>query len=463
MIRPPRRRRTPRRRCAACAARGHSVSVCSPRRRGSRRVRRATDVLVFVPMLIALVALAAAQPRSLRGSRDPGPGWRSRTGPSRCGDSSGRRGVWVAALGRRKPDPPPLDIAAQAVLALAFAIVAGAIAARIALGDWPSLASTLGRYAGDPTFPNVRLALAVALVGGQRSSGSAGRRLSHWILLLAAAAAAIGGTAHAVGCRGRVPDGILAGAAMRMAVGVSTGWRSVPDVTAALSELGVPTEGLARDERQRAGVVSLHARDAAGLALTVKVYGRDAYDNELLVKLWRDAHVPRERPARSASAARRRPSTRHSSRCSRARPVRRTGGRDGRRHHRRTRCSCSAPGARRSTKYSPEAVGDAHLRAAWAALGRAEEGEHRPRRHRPLRHPDHGRRGAADQFRRLDRDADAVAARVRRRPAPASTAAVVGVERALAVAVASAAPRGSGRAGPASCSRPRSACRCAAR
>ena len=104
---------------------------------------------------------------------------------------SGSRRCVIASLIRRR-----WDIAAQAVLALAFAIVASAIAARIALGDWPSLAPTLGRYAGDPTFPNVRLALAVALVSAV--SGhlvQPARRLSHWILLLAAAAAAIGGTA----------------------------------------------------------------------------------------------------------------------------------------------------------------------------------------------------------------------------------------------------------------------------
>ena len=280
-------------------------------------------MLVFVPTLIALVALAAAYPpgvfeETLIRFLAAFPDWLEPV----WGFLLGAAGVWVAALVIASLIRRRWDIAAQAVLALAFAIVASAIAARIALGDWPSLAPTLGRYAGDPTFPNVRLALAVALVSAV--SGhlvQPARRLSHWILLLAAAAAAIGGTAQPSAVAAAFLTGILAGAAMRMAVGVSTGWRSVPDVTAALSELGVPTEGLTRDERQRAGVVSLHARDGAGLALTVKVYGRDAYDNQLLVKFWRTLMYRESGPALGLSRSQ---AAEHEAfvTCSRARPAR---------------------------------------------------------------------------------------------------------------------------------------------
>ncbi len=40
-------------------------------------------------------------------------------------------------------------------------------------------------------------------------------------------------------------------------------------------------------ERQVAGVVLVYAKDSSGGDLAIKVYGRDAYDNQLLAKAWR--------------------------------------------------------------------------------------------------------------------------------------------------------------------------------
>ena len=409
---------------------------------GQPRVRRATDVLVFVPTLIALVALAAAYPpgvfeETLIRFLAAFPDWLEPV----WGFLLGAAGVWVAALVIASLIRRRWDIAAQAVLALAFAIVASAIAARIALGDWPSLAPTLGRYAGDPTFPNVRLALAVALVSAV--SGhlvQPARRLSHWILLLAAAAAAIGGTAQPSAVAAAFLTGILAGAAMRMAVGVSTGWRSVPDVTAALSELGVPTEGLTRDERQRAGVVSLHARDGAGLALTVKVYGRDAYDNQLLVKLWRTLMYRESGPAlglsRSQAAEHEAFVTMLARQAGAPVPEVVTAG---------ATIDGDALLVLRTTgtaldEYAPEAVGDVHLRAAWAALAVLRKAN--------IAHVDIDPSViliTGDEVQLTSFAGSTVT------PTPsqlacdgaqllASTASVVGVERALAVAVAAVDP-----------------------
>ena len=39
--------------------------------------------------------------------------------------------------------------------------------------------------------------------------------------------------------------------------------------------------------RRRNGVVYVRARDATGTELDVKIYGRDAWDGQLLVSLWR--------------------------------------------------------------------------------------------------------------------------------------------------------------------------------
>src|SRR5262249_13040248 len=56
---------------------------------------------------------------------------------------------------------------------------------------------------------------------------------------------------------------------------------------AALDELGIEAVDLEFNPRQEAGVVAVRARDGEGRPLLVEVYGRDAYDNRLLEKLWR--------------------------------------------------------------------------------------------------------------------------------------------------------------------------------
>ena len=389
MIRPPRRCRTPRRHCAACAARGHSVSVCSPRRRGSPVSGERPTCCVFVPTLVALVALAVAQPpgvfeEALIRFLAAFPGWLEPV----WGFLLGAAGVWVAALVIASLVRRRWDIAAQALLALAFAIVASAIAARIALGDWPSLAPTLGRYAGDPIFPNVRLALAVALVTAV--SGhlvQPARRLSHWILLLAAAAEAIGGTAQPSGRRSRFPDrhpgrrcdahggrridrlAERAGCHRGVVGARRPDRRADPGRAAARRGREPARPGSRRPRAHRQGLRARRVRQsAAGQALA-------------------HAHVSRERPCARAQplAGGRARGIRHHARAPGGRA--RAGSRDGRRHHRRGR-TARAPHERNGSRRILARSG--RRRAPARRLGgarSAEEGEHRPRRHRPLRHP----------------------------------------------------------------------------
>ncbi len=80
---------------------------------------------------------------------------------------------------------------------------------------------------------------------------------------------------------------LVAAAGIRLAFGTSAGRPEVPFVAAALLELGVVVDGLTVAERQAAGVFALHGRDGDGNPLLVKVYGRDAYDTQLIAKVWR--------------------------------------------------------------------------------------------------------------------------------------------------------------------------------
>ena len=59
------------------------------------------------------------------------------------------------------------------------------------------------------------------------------------------------------------------------------------EVEAALAQLGVAATALEIAERQVAGVFHVRGLDDAGRPLLVKVYGRDAHDNQLVSALWR--------------------------------------------------------------------------------------------------------------------------------------------------------------------------------
>ena len=65
----------------------------------------------------------------------------------------------------------------------------------------------------------------------------------------------------------------------------------------ALRQLGVDARQLEEAERQVAGVFHVRGVDDAGRPLLVKVYGRDAYDTQLVSRLWRRVWYRSEGPA----------------------------------------------------------------------------------------------------------------------------------------------------------------------
>ena len=106
---------------------------------------------------------------------------------------------------------------------------------------------------------------------------------------------------------------VIAATAMRLAFGTSAGYPELDEVADALKQLGVPASDLERVDRGDSGAFVARGRDPDGLPLLVKVYGRDAYDNQLVEKLWRTVWYRDPGPA-CASAGHRRSSTRRSSR-----------------------------------------------------------------------------------------------------------------------------------------------------
>ena len=178
-------------------------------------------------------------------------------------------------------------ITLEAVLAVALAIVIGLVAARIATGTWVGSEAASG-LKDTQHFPAVRLAMAaavIAVVNGHvsRPVGSTGR----WLLTLGAVAAVMYERATISGAVAAVLTGLIAGSAVRLALGSSAGRPSLDDVAAGLAALEVPAHDLREADRQVAGVLLVYAKDANGDDLAIKVYGRDAYDNQLLARAWR--------------------------------------------------------------------------------------------------------------------------------------------------------------------------------
>src|SRR5262249_4994171 len=161
------------------------------------------------------------------------------------------------------------------------------VSARLATSDWPELADLVRRGASAPSFPDVRIAegVAVLLTISARLVRPL-QRACRWLLLLGFVGALFVDNATPSGVAAGFLIGVVAAAVIRLAFGTSVGRPGLDEVAAALDELGIEAGGLEYEPRQVAGVVAVRARDAEGRQLSVEVYGRDAYDNQLLEKVW---------------------------------------------------------------------------------------------------------------------------------------------------------------------------------
>ena len=259
--------------------------------RGRRRFRRASDVIVGVPALLLLAALVVAYPpsrveRSLAAFLDSTPEWLA---PA-WAVAYDLLALWalllvVAAVVTRRA-----VVVLEAAVAVACAAAITLVCARLAVGSWPGADEVLWWDASATTFPVTRVAVCTAViltVGAHlvRPLERAGR----WILLAGLLAATLVEPVSP----GAVPTaflvGVVAAAAVRLALGTAAGHPETADVLAAVQELGVPVESLEPAARQPAGVFVARGLAADGSPLLVKVYGRDAYDTHLLERLWRTA------------------------------------------------------------------------------------------------------------------------------------------------------------------------------
>lgn len=253
------------------------------------RIRRATDVLLVLGAVSGLILLVVAYPpsefeRSFQNFLANTPGWLDPI----WGIVYDLLWLWAMLLVLAAVAARQRFIALQALGALVLATVLGYLSARWALGHWPAFGSAIEGASGSPAFPAIRVAEtgAVILVVGPHLVSPL-RPTGRWILFLGIVGGMLIDPATPGGNLAGFLIAVTAAAGVRLALGTSAGRPGLLDVEALLAELGVQARDLKHADRQVAGVATFTARDAPGAELVVKVYGRDAYDNALLSKLWR--------------------------------------------------------------------------------------------------------------------------------------------------------------------------------
>ena len=189
--------------------------------------------------------------------------------------------VIVLALGRRH-----LELVRDLAIAAVAVVVSAALVGRLAAGVWPDLWEGALQQRTPVDFPPLLLALGVALVSVVAPHLTRPYRYAGlWFVLLGALSFAMLGLAEPGHTAGALALGWAVAAAVHLAVGSPGGLPSLERVHLGLVGLGVDAEMLGIESR--AGVVWAHAREPGGRELDVKVFGRDAWDGQLIVSVWR--------------------------------------------------------------------------------------------------------------------------------------------------------------------------------
>ena len=258
--------------------------------RGSPRSRRPTDVVLLILCVIGLLAV-------VKSASPPSDFW------LRLGDFATslpgffdviwRAGLWLMSawavflvlavlLSKR------LDLARDQVLALAGSVVALVVIRGATGGSSRSLWDAAIAVGPPSDAVSVRIALVIALATAVSPwIARPFRALSWWLLGLGSISEAILGVSSPSGVVLGVLGGASAAITVRVALGSSGGRPSLAEVRKGLFELGVPVDMLSEASSQEAGVFLLDGTDSDGRPLRVKVYGRDAWDAQVLAKAWR--------------------------------------------------------------------------------------------------------------------------------------------------------------------------------
>ena len=203
----------------------------------------------------------------------------------------------------------------EEVLAGALAFGVALLAGRIAGTDWSESLRAMAASGSPPVYVAVRVAVATAVV--VMASPYMTRPLRYVgraVVGIGAVAAIALETALPIGMVAAFAVGIGSAAIVHLLFGSPAGRLTLAQVADALADLGVEATHLRQAPLEPRGVAIATGEGPDGRSLLVKVYGRDAWDGQLLAAAWTALWYRGDTPT-SRWAAASRSSTRPSSRC----------------------------------------------------------------------------------------------------------------------------------------------------
>jgi len=183
------------------------------------------------------------------------------------------------------------------LIAAAIAFAGGLVAFRFATGSWPQSLSDFATAEAHPVYTVAFLTVAVAILVTASPHLTRPLRMIGRLVILFGMVAAVGLTVTLpIGAAASLAVGVAAAATTHLLMGTPAG-RSTPDQVAdALGELGLDIDSVREAAVQEPGVSVMLARAADGRSLFVKVYGRDAWDGQVVGSMWTSLTRRGEKP-----------------------------------------------------------------------------------------------------------------------------------------------------------------------
>ncbi len=173
------------------------------------------------------------------------------------------------------------------VLGAGLALGFGILAARASGVDASTSLRGLINTASPPIYLATRIAVATAvIVTASPDLARPVRVIGRWLIGIAAVAAIALGAALPIGVAAGFLIGFVAAASVHLLVGSPGGRLTLDQVTEVLKELGVDATATGDVPLQPRGVALTLASTPEGKPLLVKIFGRDAWDGQLVSAAW---------------------------------------------------------------------------------------------------------------------------------------------------------------------------------